>query len=235
MPRHLDFSALPDHEPATPLPRRPSLGDEIYDTLLSQLIALKIPPGSRIAVDALVRELGVSQTPIRAALIRLESEGLVVKTHNVGYSAAPLPNRRQFAQVYEIRMLLEPHAAALAARHFTPDLEPELEALILPMEHERAGDAHAAYGKFAVHDAAFHGWIARLSGNALIEETLERLHAHMHLFRVRFHSRVTQEAVTEHASIVRALRAGDELAAAQAMRHHLECSQERVMPFFLPD
>ncbi len=229
------LSAPQDLDAPGLLHRRPSLGVEVYDTLLSRLISLKIAPGSRIAVDSLVRELGVSQTPIRAALIRLESEGLVMKTHNVGYSATPMPSRKQFMQIYELRMLLEPHAAALAARHFSAADEPELEAMMSGMERPNAGDAHTAYGKFAMQDAAFHAWIARRSGNTLIEETLARLHAHMHLFRVRFHARVTQEAITEHARIVQALRARDEAAASAAMLDHLQRSQERMAPYFLPD
>lgn len=227
-------SAAPDPDAPGLLQRRPSLGEEVYDTLLSRLISLKIAPGSRIAVDSLVRELGVSQTPIRAALIRLESEGLVMKTHNVGYSATPMPSRKQFMQIYELRMLLEPHAAALAARHFCAADEPELEAMMSSMERPNTGDAHTAYGKFAMQDAAFHAWIARRSGNALIEETLARLHSHMHLFRVRFHAKVTLEAITEHARIVQALRAGDETAASAAMLDHLQRSQERMAPYFLP-
>jgi DNA-binding GntR family transcriptional regulator len=215
--------------------RRASLGDEVYENLLSQLISLKIAPGSRVAIDALVRELGVSQTPIRAALIRLENEGLVVKTHNVGYSAAPMPSQGRFSQIYEMRLLLEPHAARMAARGRQAKDDAELSAIVAGMERPDVNDAKVAYGKFAVQDAAFHGWIAHHSGNELIVETLARLHSHMHLFRVRFHAQVTQEAIHEHALIVDALRSGHAEQAHDAMRHHLECSRQRMAPFFQPD
>ncbi|XAH21391.1 GntR family transcriptional regulator [Xylophilus sp. GW821-FHT01B05] len=215
--------------------RRASLGDEVYESLLSQLISLKIAPGSRIAIDALVRDLGVSQTPIRAALIRLENEGLVVKTHNIGYSAAPMPSQNRFSQIYEMRLLLEPHAAFLAARGLQAKDDVELDAIVAGMERPDADDAKVAYGKFAVQDAEFHNWIARHSGNDLIVETLARLHSHMHLFRLRFHVQVTQEAIHEHALIVEALRSGNAEQAHDAMRHHLECSRQRMAPFFQPD
>lgn len=224
-----------DNLPPSPLSRRSALGDEVYETLLSQLITLRIAPGSRIAVDQLVRELGVSQTPIRAALIRLENEGLVVKTHNIGYSAAPMPSQRRFEQIYEMRLLLEPHAAGLAARNLTPQARVELQAIVAGMESPEAGSAQVVYSRFAVQDAAFHAWVARCSGNELIAETLARLHAHMHLFRVRFHARVTEEAIEEHAALVQALLQGDEHAASAAMRHHIERSRERMAPFFLPN
>jgi DNA-binding GntR family transcriptional regulator len=95
------------HHQTSILKRHIRLGTEIYDLLFGQLMSLRLPPGSRITVDNLARELGVSQTPIREALGRLEMEGLVIKTHLVGYSAAPQLNRQQFEELYELRLLLE--------------------------------------------------------------------------------------------------------------------------------
>lgn len=214
------------------MPRRVSLGDDVYEALLTRLISLKIAPGARINVDALVKDLGVSQTPIRAALVRLEVEGLVVKTHLVGYSAAPLPGRRRFEQIYELRMLLEPVAAANAARALTPADRMALQELHDAMATPSSADARLAYGKFATWDAAFHARIATAGGSDLIAETLARLHTHMHLFRLLFHSRVTEEAISEHAAIMAALRAGDPDAAQVAMKRHILFSQKRMAPIF---
>ncbi len=214
------------------LERPRPLGDEVYETLLSQLISLKIAPGSRIAIDGLVRELGVSQTPIRAALIRLETEGLVVKTHHVGYSAAPMPSRRRFEQLYEMRLLLEPAGAAQAARNMSDASRQELATLAASMAAPATEDAKLAYGKFALQDARFHAWIAAESGNELLADALARLYAHTHLFRLRFHSHVTQEAIKEHAKIVEALSVGDPEAAQEAMKDHILCSLGRMAPFF---
>jgi DNA-binding MarR family transcriptional regulator len=58
------------------------LADEVYDTLLAQLMSLRIVPDSRVTIDALARELGVSQTPIRDALNRMEADGLVTRTRD---------------------------------------------------------------------------------------------------------------------------------------------------------
>jgi DNA-binding GntR family transcriptional regulator len=208
------------------------LGDRVYETLLSQLISLKIGPGSRISVDALVRELNVSQTPIRAALIRLESEGLVIKTHNIGYSAAPLPNHRRFEEIYDLRMLLEPYVASRAASRLTDLQRQDLMAHAEKMAKPTGDDAKLAYGKFARYDADFHSWIAAHAENDLAAETLGRLHAHMHLFRLRFHSHVTEQAIKEHAAIVDALLARDSGKAADAMSEHIARSRDRMAPFF---
>ncbi|WP_322102497.1 GntR family transcriptional regulator [Paraburkholderia sp. J41] len=212
--------------------RAASMGDRVYDTLLAQLISLKIAPGTRIAVDALVRELGVSQTPIRAALIRLEGEGLVVKTHNVGFSAAPMPSRQRFEDTYDMRLMLEPYMAARAAKQLAPGMREELARLAADMSALAKDNSKLAYGKFAVQDANFHQWIAKQSGNELAAEALARLYAHTHLFRLRFHTTVTEEAIKEHAAIVKALSDGNGKKAAAAMTFHIEQSRARMAPFF---
>ena len=79
-------------------------------------MALEIAPGARILIDALARELDVSQTPVREALSRLEREGLVRKAHLIGYSAAPQLSRKRFDDLFGFRLLLEPEGARLAAR-----------------------------------------------------------------------------------------------------------------------
>ncbi|OZI70945.1 GntR family transcriptional regulator [Bordetella genomosp. 12] len=222
----------PDQAASQQVAPRQSLGDEVYELLLSQLISLKISPGSRIAIDALARELGVSQTPIRAALIRLENEGMVLKIHNVGFSAAPMPSRERFVQIYDLRLLLEPYTAGKAAENLSDDSRAQLLEAAGLMNEPASKDVKLAYSKFALQDAQFHELIARQSGNELVKEALSRAYAHAQLFRLRFHSRVTEEAITEHANIVTAILAGDAKAASAAMEHHIEQSRGRMQPFF---
>lgn len=218
--------------PGTQLKRPARLGDEVYNVIFGQLMSLQIAPGARITVDNLARELGVSQTPIREALGRLESDGLVFKTHLIGYSAAPQLNQKQFEDLYELRLLLEPHAAARAATAMTAEGVTALAALEDRMSAKSSDEAQAAYGAFAQLDTEFHSLIAQAGGNELIEEALSRLHTHVHLFRLMYHSRVTEEALGEHAAIIAALRARDADAAAEAMRNHVERSRSRFVATF---
>lgn len=211
---------------------RPSLGDEVYQVILAELISLRIPPGERLSVDALVRQFGVSQTPIRAALIRLEAEGLVSKKHNSGYSATSLPSGKRFADIYEFRMLLEPAAAAGAARRATPELVAQLESLATDMQALVTDDPQANYSRFAQLDGDFHRLLAEACGNEVIEEALGRLYTHMHLFRLRYHSAVAEEAVKEHLLIIGAIREGRDQDAAEAMRTHIAASQARMKPYY---
>jgi len=209
-----------------------SVGDRVYEALLSRMISLKIAPGSRISIDALTRDLGVSATPIRAALIRLEASGLVEKTHNIGYSAASMPSRQRFEEMFDLRLLLEPYMAARAAERLSFEMREELAKLAAAMAQPTSEDAKLAYSKFALQDASFHSWIAAHGANDLAADALKRLHAHTHLFRLRFHSHVTEAAIHEHAKIVEALSAGDPVAARDSMASHIVESRARMAPFF---
>jgi DNA-binding GntR family transcriptional regulator len=90
----------------------------------------------------------------------------------------------------------------------------------------------SSYAIFARLDAEFHDKIMGIAGNALIRSTLTHLHIHFHIFRLMFHARVTEEALTEHESILAALSAGDEIGADRAMRDHIERSHRRLLPAF---
>ena len=175
--------------------RRPArLGDEVYSAIFSRIMALDIMPGTRISVDALARQLSVSPTPIREALARLESEGLVVKTHLVGYSAAPQLNASQFDELYQLRLLLEPFAARRAAQHLSDAVIDQLEALGGEMGALALREGREAYAQFAQLDMAFHDQIAAGAGNGLVADALARLHTHVHLFRLALDARVTPAA-----------------------------------------
>lgn len=223
---------LPNAGRETPIQRPTSLGESVYEALLTKLLSLQIVPGARITVDALARELGVSQTPIREALSRLEEQGLVVKTHHVGYSAAPQIDATRFEELYDLRLLLEPEMAGRAATRIT-DAE---VGMLLDLEARMNGsgprDVRGSYSRFATLDAEFHDRILRIGGNSLIHETLSRLHIHMHLFRLHYHAKVTANAIREHSAILAALLAHDEKRARNAMRRHIELSRKRFLVIF---
>jgi DNA-binding GntR family transcriptional regulator len=191
-------------------------------------MSLRIPPDTRISIDSLARELGVSQTPIREALSMLEATGLVTKKHFAGYCSAPKLNRTQFDQLYEVRLLMEPYAARRAAEMMSDSDFDALDRLVSSME---PGETQSSYGRFADQDSQLHDMIARGSGNRIIEETLAQLHTHLHIFRLRFHSEVTTEADAEHARLIEALRRHSPGEAEAAMRFHIERSYARLMPF----
>ncbi len=214
-------------------PRRTPVGEEIYEALLSRVLASELRPGDRITIDALCRELGVSQTPIREALHRLNADGIVVRTHLAGYRVAPKMTREQFEDLVEVRLLLEPVTARRAAERASQadvdrlrEISREMQATAM---EEDAGRGYAAFSRL---DTRFHDELALVGGNGFIREALLRLHTHAHMFRLSSGSHITEEAVDEHDAVLAAVALRDPGSAAFAMRQHIEASARRFRASF---
>jgi DNA-binding GntR family transcriptional regulator len=217
--------ATPDHRRVE---RSSGFVEEVFDIIRADLMSLRIPPDTRISIDNLARELGVSQTPIREALSMLEAIGLVTRRRFVGYCSASQLNSKQLDELYEVRLLIEPYAAGRAAERMSDIQLQQIRKLVVSME---PGDSRTSYDRFAVQDSELHDLIACASGNRLIQDSLARLHAHLHIFRLRFHSEVTTEACTEHAALLDALVRRNPKDAEKAMRLHIEKSYNRMVLF----
>jgi DNA-binding GntR family transcriptional regulator len=208
--------------------RRSPVGDEIYEILLSRVLSSELGANDRITIDALCRELGVSQTPIREALHRLSADGVVVRTHMAGYRVAPKITREQFEDLVEVRLLLEPVAARRAAERGGPH---DLDRLRGIADEMRDGLADAGsgrgYANFSRLDTRFHDELAVVGGNGFIRESLLRLHTHVHMFRLASNPGITELAVEEHDAILSAVGLHDPEAAGYAMRKHIEASARR--------
>ncbi|WP_314177165.1 GntR family transcriptional regulator [Streptomyces winkii] len=205
-----------------------SVRESVFQSLMTLLMDLDLEPGTKLSIDGLARQLDVSQTPVREALARCESEGLVVRRPNAGYQVAPLLDRSGLDDLYDIRLLLEPTATERAARHANAaelaDMHRTLERMTPPLR----GDTYESYRDFAELDAAFHNAIAEASRSPLMADTLRRFRAHNHSYRLYFRHSIAGEAVDEHRAVLDAVRARDPQAAAQAMRDHLEASRLRL-------
>src|SRR3954453_8641144 len=211
------------------------LADEVSDTRLGQLMSLRIEPGSRVTIDVLARELGVSQTPIRDALNRMEAEGLVVRVPHAGYRIPPQITRHRFEDMLEVRLLLEPAAARRSAERASSKQVAGLRRMLEEMAELEGGNGPMAYGAFGLHDAAFHDLVALSAENQVIREALARLHAHVHLFRLLHDTQVTHLAMAEHEEVLAAVAGRDPDAAAYAMRRHILLSGDRFRRLFEAD
>lgn len=223
LPSFARLVALEDARPAYPQ----SLVELAYEQLLSMLVTMKIAPGAHIGIEALARKLQISQTPIREALTLLEAQKLAHKIPNVGFRAASLLTREEIADLFELRLLIEPQAAAFAAERSDETALRTLAKLSGEMSLAQTGD-ELAYAQFAEGDAKLHHLVATASGNRFIAETIEGLHVHLHIFRFLFKTNAPSEAVKEHETIIDALLARDPVAAEAAMRAHLHASRQRM-------
>ena len=215
---------------ATPAGRRinerPRLVNDVYDVLVDMLMNHELPAGARLNIDALARTLTVSPTPIREALARMEAEGLVVKEPRRGYGVAPLIGLADLHALMEFRLLVEPAAAADAARNATAS---EAAALRTFAGTGGAGDHDATANRLdMIYDATFHDRIAELGGNRWLRESLARLRSHLHMYRLYHHAGHAAATKPEHVAITKAIARHDPDAAAAAMRAHLETAMQRL-------
>jgi DNA-binding GntR family transcriptional regulator len=204
-----------------PIARPSGLAEEVYRRIRADIMSLKLPPETRVSVDSLARELGVSQTPIREALSMLEANGLVSKRHFAGYATSARMDRAQLDELFEFRLLIEPHAARKAAEMMS-DADMRLLA---------SGETALSHDGFADMDTEFHRLIAQGAQNYLIADSLARLHIHIHIFRSCFKREIAEEAVHEHTAIIAAIRARNGAKAEAAMRRHIEFSYGRLRDF----
>ena len=192
--------------PAAVIQRANSLVEEVYEAIFAQLMALKIAPGSRITVDNLVKEFNVSHTPIREALGRLEGEGLVRQDPSDRLQRGAADHPPAFRRTVRVA----PAARTATARQRPLPRWTKRSCSILA---EAAGVMSRArrHGRSAslfdtspgrTRSSMTRSW--SLPRNELIRETLSHQHTHFHIFRLMFHSRVTEEALDEHEAILAA-------------------------------
>jgi DNA-binding GntR family transcriptional regulator len=189
------------------LSARAPLVDDVHGALVDMLMNHDVDPGARLNIDAIARGLGVSPTPIREALARMEAEGLVVKEPRRSYTVAPLIGVEDLRALIDFRLLVEPAAAAAAARNATAEQD-------------------------MVYDATFHDMVAQLSGNVWLRDSLVRLRSHLHMYRLYHHARQAAATKPEHVAIATAVVAGEADAAAEAMRAHLCTAMRRIDDVF---
>lgn len=209
-------------------PRRSVLADDVYDILRDGLISRRIAPGSRLNLEMLARKLHVSNTPVRQALARLESEGLVTKEPYRGFAATPLLDSRTIVELYEYRLLIEPATAALAAKRRSEDGATSLEQMCDPATIGQLLTAPQSESELPQRDCDFHLRIAREATNSVILENLDQTLTRMRVYSLYGQAGAAQPAWEEHLLITEAIRARDPEAAAQAMRHHLTAAMSRI-------
>lgn len=236
-------------------PRRIVLSDDIYQRIRDRLLRHEIEPGARINIDALARDLQVSQTPVREGLARLESEGLVTKEPLRGYAATELLTLAEMQDLFQFRGLIEPWAARSAARHIDDEGSTRLRQELERGKKAEGAKIEDAYKLMSEHDARFHTLIAELSGSDFVHDAYVGTHCHLHLFRLytvlkswmnessKGDADVVRElfelyyepksgflAFKEHTAIAEAIIGGNGATAEKLMREHIENSMSRFTP-----
>ncbi|QCU79271.1 GntR family transcriptional regulator [Citricoccus sp. SGAir0253] len=188
----------------------------------------RLAPGEVLAEARLAERFGVSKTPVREALHILAAEGLVTVLPKKGYLVRTM-SPQDLGEVLDLRMLLEPHAAAEAARHATSPTVSSLRGAVDRQRELTGGDPLAAMG--AARDV--HLALAAASRSTRLVAALERVlddmaRAHHVLPGLQVQMAHPGE-LAEHEAIVEAVAAGDGAAAERAMRAHLHSVRTTVL------
>ncbi|MGV9798518.1 GntR family transcriptional regulator [Mycobacterium sp. NPDC003449] len=220
---------------------RRAMRDDVRDALLAMLMDGRLAAGTSVSIDQLARDLGVSPTPVREALVEIEATGLVHRVAHRGYQVAPPMSAQQAAELADARLVVETTAAHWAARLHEPDLLPELRAA--HRAHEEAAWAVREWDGVTLDrnrlpvtlkpyfdaDWGFHQTILDHCGNRFLRRMVGGLGASVQRMRQNVQKGPvdTELAVAEHGRVLAAIEAGDPQAAADAMRAHIEAVRER--------
>lgn len=194
------------------------LRDMILDGTLS--------PGERLNEVQLSQALGISRGPLREAIQRLASEGLVEAVTHRGVYVRSF-SAHELSDLYELRIALETHAVRLAARQAPGERIDELSRLLDENESSMGTDAVGAYPT----DPDFHARLARLAANSPLVAALTEVGRKIRLARARsaYQPRRARSALEEHRAIVAALAARDGERAASLLEAHLTSSLSNAL------
>lgn len=214
---------------------RSNLGESVYLQLWERILARTLHPGDKLSDLQLSRELGVSRTPVREALQRLVSDGIVRAEPNRGFYIASF-SQRDIAEIYDLRAALE----VMALEHAAPRLRPEavdaarrefdeLERVVraASTDDERLDSTR----RFLEADREFHRTLVELAGNTRLKAILEGLWAQIAVFQRAglFRRTWLDVALHDHRLVLDALAEHDVDLAALRLKEHINHVKNLVL------
>ena len=209
---------------------RAGLSDHVYDALVELLINGDLEPGQPIRIDVVAKQLGVSATPVREALVRMEATGLIRRETHKGFRVASPPTPDELRSIIEARMALEPVSARLACERADASLIAAMAGAVTQQRTTLEREDRDGFRDFMSADQEFHQLITRGTRNRYLELATDSLGGHVQRWRA-FSRGVPvdrAEALAEHEAILAAFNNRDPQSAAAAMSAHLENLQQRV-------
>lgn len=197
----------------------PSRVSEVYSEILARIVRGELPGGSELKSTRLAAELGVSRTPVVQALARLQADGIVTQEMNMRAMVTP-GAENWLVEIHELRLLLEPAAAARAAIHMPGDVVEQLAKLAAAAEPDDSADWPARARDF---DFALHKAIADHAGNQPLRGAIYKCWEYKRLSYELADDRLAflVRGYHEHLSILTAIQARDAATASAAMELHL--------------
>jgi DNA-binding GntR family transcriptional regulator len=202
------------------------MADRAYAELRDRIISLRIPPGAPINEDELGSELEMGRTPVREAIKRLALENLVTVFPRRGTFASEI-NITDLAQISDVRVPLEGHAAARAAERLTPARREELEELLAELrEQDESDDVELLIAL----DARVHRFMYAAAANPYLETTLARyFNLSLRIWYLVLDRLPHLSArVIEHENLLEAIAAGDVEGAREIAATHVTTFEQEI-------
>lgn len=204
---------------------KPTLVEIAYEKIRDKICDFELYPGQDVSDFTLCKELGMSRTPVRQALVQLEHDGLV-KNAGIGksYQVSEI-TEEEIADIFEAREAIEVSSLRLAMmRGLSEDEIKCLERINLNMEQQNeAGNIKLQFR----YDQGFHNYLVSLSGNKRMGRFYETLVVQLNRMRVLSYleSSYQKKAYNDHRAVLEEIRKGDREEAVKALAHHLQTSK----------
>lgn len=200
---------------------------QAYDYIKKAIFELRFKPGEFVADKQVADELGISRTPVREALYKLESEGLLIGVARRGWRVYSL-SLEDVHDIFDIKVSIEGMIAAKAAACTDDSLRTQLRATVDQMMAAVQADDPRAWleADYALHDVLF-----KMVDNERAEKIIDNLNAQWHRLRIGFaamEGRI-RRSTDEHKTFVQAILDGDAARAEKAMRDHLNQVREELV------
>jgi DNA-binding GntR family transcriptional regulator len=212
------------------LPERRSLGQNVYARIKEAVLKGDLPPGSRLIESHVADALGISRTPVREAIHKLEREGLLEQSPTGGFFVMGL-TRADIEETFGIRSVLESYAARLAALQYR---EEELQPLEKKIEEYRVSLERGEMKELTHINTEFHDLLYALSRSPKLIKMINDLREQIYRFRrvilgVEEMARVSNE---DHRLMLEYIRRRDAVGVEALVREHILRGQEVVLSHF---
>jgi DNA-binding GntR family transcriptional regulator len=205
----------------------PNLRQRVYEILKRAIIFQEIGPGQKIDEEGVAKQLGVSRTPIRESLCRLENEGIVKIIPRRG-AFVVRHSKESIIEILLVREVLEGFAARLAVGHIDERAIEEMSSLFRDFSEANIRDRSKDY---AQADLKFHTLIVKKSQNSWLMSIMNILNNHIQMLRLRtvaLEGR-PEHSLLEHRKIIEALEKRNPSLAESLMRRHIQNVRKSVL------
>jgi DNA-binding GntR family transcriptional regulator len=220
------------------MPTNP-LRDQAYKHIHGKLLAGELPAGHVVSEHSLAREIGISRTPVREAIQRLEQEGILEQVPRYG-TIVRRPERRDLEELYQLREALEPYAVAQAAGRLGPEdlvtlgkLCDEIRSIAASLKKvPRAGLNATLMRRVLSADLGFHMVLLRASGNRRLMKIIADSRVLTRIFgtpRQEHDLTILEETYRYHSGILEAVKRGQADRARQLMAEHIGASMREAL------